>query len=163
MSNELTRSQIIDLLSAAMSYDNRNVSDAHIYAWREASRRGRWSYEDALEALHDHYAESTQYVMPAHITERIRTMRRQRFETETAALESGEVNIASAEKVRRWVAEIAARLGMPEDSESATARRTRRCEWCGAQPGDRCVNLATHRPLKGGTSHPIRLESPAGG
>jgi hypothetical protein len=68
--------QVRLLLAAAVAYDNRRPGDGNIRAWIEAADRGRWNYEEALEALHQHYAESTDFLMPGHITQRLRSARR---------------------------------------------------------------------------------------
>jgi hypothetical protein len=73
----LTDNQVRALLAAAMAYDNRKPGAANIAAWTEAAHRGRWPFHDALEAIHEHYARSTDFLMPGHITERLRAERRQ--------------------------------------------------------------------------------------
>ncbi len=60
------------VLATAMAYDNRKPGEANIAAWMEAADRGRWTYEDAIEAVHQHYATSTQFLMPGHITAVVR-------------------------------------------------------------------------------------------
>src|SRR6266536_2252130 len=55
-----------------MAYDNRRPGDANIAAWMEAAHRGRWTFDAALDAIHAHYAENTDPLMPGHITTRIR-------------------------------------------------------------------------------------------
>ncbi|WP_027947191.1 hypothetical protein [Amycolatopsis taiwanensis] len=64
--------QIRALLAVAMGYDNRRPGELNIAAWTEASARGRWTFDAALEAIHAHYAENTEFLMPAHITRRVR-------------------------------------------------------------------------------------------
>lgn len=71
----MTEQEIRALLIAAMAYDNRKPGDATVAAWLEAAGRARWTFEAALDALHSHYAESSDWVMPGHITARIRTTR----------------------------------------------------------------------------------------
>jgi hypothetical protein len=68
----LTDDQIRALLTVAMGYDNRRPGDLNVAAWREASTRGRWTFDAAVEAIHAHYAESTDFLMPGHITKRVR-------------------------------------------------------------------------------------------
>ncbi|MGH8881976.1 MAG: hypothetical protein ACRD0P_32280, partial [Stackebrandtia sp.] len=54
-------------------YDNRKLgSRLTETAWLQAATRGRWTI---IEAVHAHYAEHTAFLMPAHITERIRAAR----------------------------------------------------------------------------------------
>ena len=73
----MTEQEIRQLLAAAMAYDNRKPGEANIAAWTEAAKRGRWSFDAALEAIHTHYAASSVFVMPAHITAIIRAAMRQ--------------------------------------------------------------------------------------
>lgn len=73
----MTEDEIRGLLAAAMAYDNRRPGDANVAAWMESARRERWTFADALEAIHAHYARSAQFVMPGHVTELIRQERRQ--------------------------------------------------------------------------------------
>lgn len=73
----LTDQQVRALLAAAMAYDNRRPGEANIAAWTEAAKRGRWTFDTALEAIHTHYAASADFVMPAHITAIIRAAMRQ--------------------------------------------------------------------------------------
>lgn len=68
----MTEPEVRRLLAAAMAYDNRKPGEANIAAWTEAANRGRWTFDDALEAVHEHYARSSVFLMPAHITKAIR-------------------------------------------------------------------------------------------
>lgn len=72
----MTEQEIKLLLAAAMHYDNRNPGHSAVLAWQEAANRARWTFNTALNALHEHYAESTDFLMPGHITTRIRRDRR---------------------------------------------------------------------------------------
>lgn len=65
----MTPNQIVDLLTAAALYDRRTVGEGDVAAWLEASRRGRWTYDAALDAIHQHGATSTEWLTPAHITQ----------------------------------------------------------------------------------------------
>lgn len=74
----LTDTQIKTVLAAAMAYDNRKLpGEANRAAWGEAARRANWTLAGAIEAVHQHYATSTDFVMPGHITALIRAERRQ--------------------------------------------------------------------------------------
>lgn len=70
----MDRDRIIDLLKIASAYDNRKPDRASILAWEEASRRGRWNFDRAKDAIHHHYANSAERIMPGHITAHHRTM-----------------------------------------------------------------------------------------
>jgi hypothetical protein len=69
------RDEIINLLSAISAYDNRNASNAAILAWTETANRGRWTFREALDAIHAHYAEATTFLMPGHVTQLIKARR----------------------------------------------------------------------------------------
>lgn len=74
----LTDPEVRLLLGHAMAYDNRKVpGDANRAAWAEAARRANWTLPAAIEALHQHYATSSEFVMPGHITALIKAERRQ--------------------------------------------------------------------------------------
>lgn len=73
----LTLDEVKFLLAHAMAYDNRKTpGDANLASWLEASRRANWTLPAALDALHEHYARSPEFLMPGHITELIRADRR---------------------------------------------------------------------------------------
>ena len=67
----MTELEIRTLLAAAVAYDNRRPSQANIAAWCEAANRAGWTFPAALDAIHAHYAESTAFLMPGHITTRL--------------------------------------------------------------------------------------------
>lgn len=73
----ITRNQIIDLLTTASAYDRRTVGEGDIAAWSEVARRAGWSFAAAQDAIHAHYAEGPGWLMPGHITQRIKQARRQ--------------------------------------------------------------------------------------
>lgn len=73
----MTPDQVAALLVVAMAYDNRKPGDATVAAWTEAALRGRWTFEAAVDAIHAHYSTSTDFLMPGHITARLRQVQRQ--------------------------------------------------------------------------------------
>lgn len=48
-----------------------------VSAWSEAARRGHWTCDTAVDAVHEHFATSTVWVMPAHLTAIIKAKGRQ--------------------------------------------------------------------------------------
>ncbi len=72
----LTEEEVRAVLAAAMGYDNRRPGDLNVAAWREASDIGRWTLGEAVEAVHQHYARQRDFLMPADVTEFVRTKRR---------------------------------------------------------------------------------------
>lgn len=69
------------MLTACALFDNRTISDLTAKAWSKAIAP-IVTYSDAVEAVADHYAESSEWIMPADINRRVRAIRR----TRTAAL-----------------------------------------------------------------------------
>lgn len=131
--------QIRRLLVAAMAYDNRKTpGEANVLAWSEAARRGRWSFEAALDAIHAHYAEDTAFVMPGHITARIRKARQLQPAVQRLEIEAPP---AQPETIRSIVASVAKALGWkkpePEQGESLPVQ----CPYCHSLPGKPCVRV----------------------
>jgi hypothetical protein len=108
----VTEDQIRALLATAMAYDNRRPGDANVAAWQEAATRARWTFDEAVEAIHAHYATSTDFLMPGHITDRVRASRRQpapyRPQLEAAAP-------ASEETRARVMAMVGEKFALPTD------------------------------------------------
>lgn len=73
----MTRDQIIELLQVVSTYDGRKLDQMTIAAWGEAAKRGNWTPEKAAEAVHQHFATQTVWLMPGHVTEGIKRPSRQ--------------------------------------------------------------------------------------
>lgn len=85
----MTRDEIITVLQTAAAYDNRKIDRVAVAAWMESAHRAGWTAGEAREAVHDHFANSTEYLMPGHVTERIRADRRfPRMLAESRALDA---------------------------------------------------------------------------
>ncbi|RPA65782.1 hypothetical protein EF294_03330 [Gordonia oryzae] len=112
----MNRNQIIDLLTIASAYDRRTIGEGDIAAWSEASRRAGWRLELATDAIHEHYAQTSKWLMPGHITERIKLAARQPAPVDEAMRQLGAAPPASAERRAEVMAEIrkfADRKAMP--------------------------------------------------
>jgi hypothetical protein len=107
----MSRDEIRQLLAIVASYDNRKVGTSMVEAWHETARRCRWTYAEAAEAVHAHYAEQTAYVMPGAITDRIRSARRY----SRPALPTRSNPPASAEHRARMRSWVATQLGWRRD------------------------------------------------
>ncbi|WP_348240627.1 hypothetical protein, partial [Salmonella enterica] len=70
--------EVVDLQSGISAYDNRKPNPAAVLAWGTADELGRWTLPEAVAAVHAHFAESTDYLMPAHITTRVKATRQDR-------------------------------------------------------------------------------------
>lgn len=71
----MTPDEILVLLQVAQSYDSRNIDRLMQSGWLDAAQRARWNREEALVAIRAHYSESTERIMPGHVTARIRAWR----------------------------------------------------------------------------------------
>lgn len=67
-----------DLLAFAALYDNRKASDPDVVAWLKAI--GDLPYADAEAAVAAHYGQSTERIMPGHVRQLVKAMRRDRIE-----------------------------------------------------------------------------------
>lgn len=104
----LARNEIIRLLQVATTYDGRDRDQADVMAWQEVSRRGRWTFDEALEAIHAHFAVATDpWLMPGHITQRIKDQRRCQPSTRAIAVRSS----ANPVHIRAVVVDLGKRLG----------------------------------------------------
>jgi len=65
--NTLTPADASRLLALAASYDNRRPDDTGAAARSWAKALGGLRFEDCIEAIHLHYRDSTDFLMPAMI------------------------------------------------------------------------------------------------
>jgi hypothetical protein len=73
----MNRDEVIELLQAIQIYDSRKFDALVVAAWSESAQRARWTLREALEAVHEHFANTAGvYLMPGHVTERVRAARR---------------------------------------------------------------------------------------
>jgi hypothetical protein len=153
----MTRAETVAVLAAVVAYDNREPTEAVIAAWLAAAQDARWTRDEAITAVRQHYASSTEWIMPAHVTERVRAARQDRAmraDTERDRV----VDAASATKIR----DLCAEYGLTHFSIADDTREHPRglhvdCPSCKARRGDAC----TH-PTRGalvGYVHPSRLDA----
>jgi hypothetical protein len=69
-------SETADLLSAMSAFDRRTIGDGDVIAWQAILPDA--AFEDCLEAVKQHYAEQTDWMMPAHVRRAVRDMVSQR-------------------------------------------------------------------------------------
>lgn len=72
----MNHDEIVTMLQIMSAYDSRKIDGPSIAAWKEAAARAHWRSRDALESIHEHYAKSTAWLMPGHVTELIRASKR---------------------------------------------------------------------------------------
>jgi len=63
-------SETARLLGAMAAFDRRTVGDGDVIAWQAVLPDA--AFEDCLEAVKDHYAEQTDWMMPAHVRRAVR-------------------------------------------------------------------------------------------
>lgn len=61
----MTLEQVGALLKMLAAYDGRNVGEADVIVW--ARQMDGLDFDDALEAVHQHYAETNEWAKPSHI------------------------------------------------------------------------------------------------
>lgn len=162
----MTEQEIRALYATATAYDNRRPSEANITAWWQQAERNHWTFADALEAIHQHHAESTEYLMPAHITAIIKARKSQpRPVAETRQIEAAPP--AAPERISAIVREVGTRLGWrgTDDGSDDDYRvaLTTECPWCHAGPSRPCtvrvtrgVHQGEYRPMS--HPHPSRVD-----
>lgn len=150
MTRELTEQEIRAVYAVAMAYDNRKLSEANITAWWEQANRNRWTFDEAREAIHEHHRNSTEFLMPAHITAIIRAGRRQPEHYNERQLPAAPP--ADSQRIGDVLAQLAKMLGWK------SAHQSRRdpalsvpCPWppCRAGVGQLCALQVTHGSHRG--------------
>ena len=153
----MTPQEIINLLSVASAFDNRKPGEATVHAWLDSATRARWTYVEALEAIKDYYARTTDekpWVMPSHITARIRAIREDQAMRSTAK----ELTSAPDPRVLAAVDLLARRLAIPEQFRPKEVHALRvRCPHCHAEPAQACTRPSHGGPLER-SPHPSRVE-----
>lgn len=151
--------QVRQLLAVIMAYDNRKPGDNSVRAWSEAARRARWTFDEALEAVHAHYATETAWLMPGHVTTRIRAAR------PPHTMSAGP---AADQLGQRRVAEIVSG-GFSDVDDQAAAPPTLpppelavACPFCKAAPAAFCTRKSrSGQPVPMQRPHPARREAAA--
>lgn len=69
-------SETARLLGAMAAFDRRTVGDGDVIAWQAVLSDA--AFEDCLEAVKGHYAEQTEWMMPAHVRRAVRDIVRRR-------------------------------------------------------------------------------------
>ena len=69
----MNQTEVAKLLTVASAIDNRTVADEQVIAWHAALRH--LPYDVAQEALVRHFRDSTEYLLPGHITKQAKVIR----------------------------------------------------------------------------------------
>ncbi len=96
---EVDEQEAFKLLTLASLRDNRTVTQMHAQAW--AADLGDVAYRDAEGAVSAHYADTSDWMMPAHVRAHARAAREQRLRA--AREQQRAITNASAEA--EWQAE----------------------------------------------------------
>lgn len=73
-----------ELLATCQAFDRRTVGEVDAAAWRQAL--GDLPLDDCRAAVTAHYAERTEWVMPAHVRAGVKRMRADRLERAPLAI-----------------------------------------------------------------------------
>lgn len=170
--------EVIDLLTTAATFDRRTVGDADVIAWRAAV--GDLDFPDAHTAVIQHYTDSTDWLMPAHVRVRVKAIRAARLASEVMPAPSPELaddperykavfqqdlkRIARGWSMPRAISQAAeptedyleARGEDPKRREVRVGAMTVQCPRCGALANERCKN-ALGEPISTEPAHDARL------
>lgn len=143
------------VLTAAAGYDNRKLgSKLTDTSWYHAAERGRWTTTEAIEAVHAHYAERTDFLMPGHITERIKAAR-----ADAAMREPVEhPDPIGQARLTELISGAFQAIGDDDDRVARKAALAVRCPWCKSAPGSECTRSGKGGPVRT-TTHPSRFEA----
>lgn len=156
----MNHNEVVDLLTAISAYDNRKPNPASVLAWGKASELGRWTLPEALDAVHEHFSENTDYLMPAHVTARVKASRQDRaMRDEALAIEAAPADPVVAAKIATVVADIAHTLGWEDSRKPGGTALKVPCPHCGATVGARCVATSTGKALTQSACHPSRADA----
>jgi hypothetical protein len=72
----MTPAEVARLLAGAAMFDYRKIDRDDALAWHHVL--GDLDFDDAIEAVRRHYAESTERLMPAHVRQGVRAIRNER-------------------------------------------------------------------------------------
>jgi hypothetical protein len=73
----MRRSEISLLLGVMAAYDRRTTGETDVAAWLDVI--GDLDFADAVQAVKDHYRESSAWVMPADVRHRVKKIREERL------------------------------------------------------------------------------------
>lgn len=164
----INHKEAADLLDYAASYDNRKPNPKAVQSWVDAARRGRWSFDEGVEAVRDHYARTTAFLMPGHITEAVRAKRNapQPIPEQRRAIEQRSDPPADPNTIAAVLRQVSRELGWQSEIERRSVLAVP-CpvEHCRAKPGEQCTRPskraeARHAAGRTPTSpHPSRLDA----
>jgi len=162
MVTKLTPADAAELLALAATFDRRTVGVTDAAAWADAL----YDLEpaDCADAVRLHYRESTAWIMPGHVRQRVSYLKNARAD-KLHDLELRREIEAGREVDRERVREVALEvihdvrsvLSEKQPTDEQEAALTVRCPYCAAQPGRACLNTATEKERA--TPHPSRIDA----
>lgn len=72
----MNRSETANLLTSMASFDRRTIGESDVIAWQAVLADA--AFDDCLEAVKRHYAENTEWMMPAHVRRIVRDIHGER-------------------------------------------------------------------------------------
>lgn len=75
----MNKTEIVKLLTLASSIDNRNVTEVMVEGWYAVLHK--FDYADSAAAVRQHFEDSTEYLLPAHVKNGIRRIHEARTTT----------------------------------------------------------------------------------
>jgi hypothetical protein len=122
----MTIEETIDVLAGAAAFDRRTVGEADAIAWHATI--GDLRFDDCQAAVIAHYRETSDWLMPAHVRQRVRAIRARRIEdAEVPAPPSELADNPPAYSAALHAARVAIADGAdPRPAVDLVARRTRR-------------------------------------
>ena len=98
----MTPDETVDLLTVAAAFDQRTVGEGDAMAWYAVV--GDLDFADARQAVIGHYTDTTDRIMPAHVRQRVKALRRDRLAREIVPAPDPEI----ADEPGRYRAELKA-------------------------------------------------------
>lgn len=160
----LTGAELKAVLDVVVAYTKIEPDKTLIEVWAAQSGIGRWTYDEAVRAVHQWAADRAPnaFLEPSDVTRAIRAARQDRaLRAEQRRLEDGPAaDPASAERITQIVGHLAKSMGWTEEGQERVGLALRvGCPYCGAPVGTRCTTPATGKPLRRSPCHPARAEA----
>lgn len=125
----MTADQVFDLLQMIAAADHRTVGKPDVLLWQSAI--GDLPFDDCVTAVGAHVRESTEWLKPAHVYQRVKAIRASRLEHATAVpapapdASPGEyrdyIRAATAQLASGWSLQRALPSGKPLPGDPPTA------------------------------------------
>lgn len=90
----MTKTETARLLAVISAFDRRTVGEAEVEAWYLVV--GDLTGEDCAHAVREHYARTTDWLMPAHVRAGVRRMRAERLDRELEPVPDADPDDVSA-------------------------------------------------------------------